>query len=122
MSMFTHALSAQSARLNNKIGLVIDSKLMPLARTAVNSWSALNLPNISSVAVNIPIGNANTHTNGTNNPTASANTPNFTWPLIKNGKISFNTLPNSNTAVNTPTVISSDARICRVKYVWSVFS
>ena len=45
-----------SARLNSRMGLISDSRLMPLARTAVSSWSALNRPNTSSVAVNMPIG------------------------------------------------------------------
>ena len=57
------------------MGLIAENKLMPLARIAVSSWSALKRPKISSVAVNIPIGSAKTHTNGTDKPTASATTP-----------------------------------------------
>src|ERR1051326_1762500 len=121
-SMFTQALSAHKARLNNKMGLVIESRLMPLARTAVSSWSALNRPKIKSVAVNIPIGSANTQTKGINSRTASANTVKRTCPPIKNGRISLSTFPMRSTAVKTPTVISNDARIWRVKYACSVFT
>jgi len=35
-----------------------DNRLMPLARAAVSSWSALNRPNTSNVAVRKPMGNA----------------------------------------------------------------
>ena len=51
-----------AATLSSRIGVLSASKLMPLARTAVGSWSALNRPNASSVAVNIPIGSAKTST------------------------------------------------------------
>ena len=51
-------------------GTMADAKLMPPARMAVNSWSALNRPNVSSDAVSIPIGSAKDRTNGINSAKA----------------------------------------------------
>ena len=99
-----------------------DSRLMPLARTAVSSWSALNRPKISSVAVNMPIGSANTQTNGTSRPAASATTPSVTCRLTSSGRISLSALPSNSTNVKTITVISSDARIWRIKYACNVLT
>ena len=52
------ALKPQQSRLNNSTGEMSESKLTPPARAAVSSWSALNRPNTSSVAVMKPIGSA----------------------------------------------------------------
>src|ERR1035437_9353532 len=120
--MFTSALRAHKATLNSRIGLTRDSRLIPLARTAVSSWSALNRPKTSRVAVNMPIGRANTHANGINNPAAWATTPSDNWRLTNSGRISFSALPSSSTNVKTITVITSDARIWRTKYACSVFT
>src|SRR5258706_10228241 len=120
MSMLISALTAHSARLNRRIGLTSESRLMPLARTAVSSWSALNRAKINSVAVNIPIGNAKTHTNGISNPIAWATIAKLAWRLIKIVRISLSTLPSKSTKVNTATVSSSDARIWRSKYACKV--
>ena len=63
-----------------------DSRLMPLARTAVSSWSALNRPKTSSVAVSIPMGSAKTQAKGTSRAAASATTPKVTWPIDQQGE------------------------------------
>ena len=99
-----------------------DSRLMPLARTAVSSWSALNRPKTSSVAVNMPIGSANTQANGISRPAASATTASVTCRFTSKGRISFSALPSSSTNVNTITVISSAARIWRIKYACNVLT
>ena len=70
--MLIHALKPQQSRLKNKTGMMSESRLMPLARTAVSSWSALKRPNTSSIAVSNPIGSAKTQTNGTSRPMASS--------------------------------------------------
>ena len=54
-------------------------RLMPLARAAVSSWSALNLPKTSNVAVSMPMGRANAITNGMSKPMARTMTPSVAW-------------------------------------------
>src|ERR1035437_7105384 len=120
--MFTSALRAHSAKLNNRIGLIRDSRLTPLARTAVSSPSALKRPKTSSVAVNMPIGSANTHAKGINKAAASATTPKVSWRFTSSGRISWSALPSNSTNVNTITVIISAARIWRIKYACNVFN
>ncbi len=71
MSMLIHALRPHKTRLNTRIGVTNATRLIPLDRTAVSSWSALNRPNTSSAAVSIPIGSANTSTKGISSPNAS---------------------------------------------------
>ena len=57
-SMLNHALKPQQNRLKSKTGVMSENRLMPLARAAVSSWSALNRPKTSSVAVSRPMGSA----------------------------------------------------------------
>ena len=113
--MLIHALKPHNNRLNTSTGVINVSRLMPLERAAVNSWSALNRPNTSNAAVNIPIGSANTSTNGINSKNASATPLNVACRRISNSNISFSPLPSSSTNVNTATVITSVASTWRVR-------
>ena len=119
--MLIHALKPQSARLSSRMGEINETRLMPLERTAVSSWSALKRPNTSSAAVNMPIGSAKTSTHGNSRANASATPPRVACRLINSARISFSTLASTSTNVNTATVISSVAKTCRVKYRCSVF-
>ena len=56
--MLNHALTPQQNRLNSNTGVMSDSRLTPLARAAVSSWSALKRPKTSNVAVSSPMGSA----------------------------------------------------------------
>jgi len=57
-SILNQALRPQQNRLSISTGVTREMRLMPLARAAVNSWSALNRPNTSKAAVMNPIGRA----------------------------------------------------------------
>ena len=56
MSKFSQAHKPLTATLNNSTGATRLTRLMPLARAAVNSCSALKRPKTSRVAVSIPMG------------------------------------------------------------------
>ena len=113
--MLIHALAAQHSRLKSRMGVMRESRLMPLARAAVSSWSALKRPKTSSVAVSSPIGSAKIQTNGINRPMASSTLSRRAWPLTSMGRISLSTLPMSSTNVNTATVRNSEASTSRVR-------
>ena len=92
------------------------TRLTPLERTAVNSWSALKRPKTSSVAVSMPMGSAKASTQGTSSAKACNTRPKVAWRLISSSRISLSALPSSSTKVNTAsTVITSVASTSRVK-------
>jgi hypothetical protein len=103
------------------MGAANDNRLTPLARAAVNSWSALNRPNTSTVEVNMAIGNAKANMKGINNPKAFITIRNVAWPFTSSGRISRSALPTNNTKVNTNIVITNEAIIWRNKYLCNVF-
>ena len=54
--MLIQAQSPLKTTPKKRTGVTTATRLIPLARTAVNSWSALKRPKTRSVAVSIPIG------------------------------------------------------------------
>ncbi len=92
-----------------------ETKLMPLARTAVSSLSALKRPKVSNVAVSIPIGSAKTRTYGINKRMAWMTLSNDAWRFTNRPRISFSTFPSNSTSVNTATVSSKEPRTWRVR-------
>jgi hypothetical protein len=56
MSKFNQAHNPLTATLNSSTGVIKLIKLIPLARAAVNSCSALKRPKTCRAAVNIPMG------------------------------------------------------------------
>ena len=64
MSKFSQAHKPLTATLNSRTGVIRLIKLMPLARAAVNSWSALKRPKTSSAAVSMPMGSEKASTYG----------------------------------------------------------
>lgn len=97
-----------------------DTRLMPLARAAVSSWSALNRPNTSSVEVSMAIGSANTQMNGINSPMDFATTPSDACRLTSSPRISLSTSPSNKTNVNTSSVMTRVTITWRRRYSCSV--
>ena len=85
------------------------SRLTPPARAAVSSWSALNRPKTSSMAVSNPIGSEKEITNGTKRPNALVTPQSEAWPFTTSASTSFMALPIISTAVKMPTVSTSVA-------------
>ena len=106
-----------TATLSSRIGVIRLIRLIPLARIAVTSLSALIRPNTSNAVASIAIGSENTSTFGIASSKNCATAVNPTFRFTSKSLSRFSEPTSNSTNVNTATVTPRVTSACRVIYL-----